>query len=95
METKICKKCGRELNRSHFKNNYLSADGKTSICRDCSKRARQEKKEKQDIAITPPTRRNVEGSNPDLAAFSPRDLILELKARGYKGKLTIEREVVL
>ena len=35
------------------------------------------------------------GGNPDLAQFTPRELIEELKARGYKGKLTIEREIVL
>lgn len=54
METKICKVCGRELPTSYFKNNHLSPDGKTNTCRDCSNKARLEKREKQDISITPP-----------------------------------------
>ena len=37
----------------------------------------------------------INGGNPDLASFTPRELIEELKARGYKGKLVIEREITL
>lgn len=37
----------------------------------------------------------INGGNPDLAPFTPRELIEELKARGYKGKLFIEREITL
>lgn len=36
----------------------------------------------------------INGGNPDLASFTPRELIEELKARGYKGKLVIEREII-
>ena len=35
------------------------------------------------------------GGNPELARFQPRELIEELKARGYSGKLTIIREIQL
>lgn len=34
-------------------------------------------------------------TNPDLAKFKPRELIEELKARGYKGTLTYEQVIRL
>lgn len=34
-------------------------------------------------------------TNPDLAKFKPRELIEELKARGYKGTLTYEQVITL
>lgn len=34
-------------------------------------------------------------TNPDLAKFKPRELIEELKARGYKGMLTYEQVITL
>ena len=33
--------------------------------------------------------------NPDLAKFKPRELIEELKSRGYKGTLTYEQVITL
>ena len=91
METKICKKCGRELPISQFKNNCLSKDGTINICKDCYKKALRERKSKTED-ITPPL---TKGCNPELSQFTPRELIDELKARGYRGKLSIVRKVVL
>lgn len=34
-------------------------------------------------------------ANPDLAKFKPRELIEELKARGYRGTLTYEQVITL
>lgn len=34
-------------------------------------------------------------ANPGLAKFKPRELIEELKARGYKGTLTYEQVITL
>ena len=33
------------------------------------------------------------GGNSELARFTPRELIDELRSRGYKGKLYVTREV--
>nr|DAT06087.1 MAG TPA: hypothetical protein [Caudoviricetes sp.] len=34
-------------------------------------------------------------TNPALASFQPRELIAELRARGYKGTLTYTQEIKL
>jgi hypothetical protein len=88
METKICKKCGRELPTSNFAKRNLSPDGYSNTCNACL--SEKLSKSKQDSTTT-----HKINSNPDLKAFTPRELIEELKARGYKGKLTIAREIIL
>lgn len=35
----------------------------------------------------------VNGANPDLAAFTPRELMLELRARGYVGELLYTKKI--
>ena len=35
------------------------------------------------------------GGNSELARFTPRELIEEMRSRGYKGKLYVTREIVL
>lgn len=90
METKICKKCGKELPVDKFYKNKSQKDGFGYYCKDCVNAYKSSKKA------------NAEGgkltkvfTNPDLAKFKPRELIEELKARGYKGTLTYEQVIIL
>lgn len=92
METKICKKCGKELPVDKFYKNKSQKDGFGYYCKDCLNAYKSSKKA------------NAKGgggkltkvfTNPDLAKFKPRELIEELKARGYKGTLTYEQVITL
>lgn len=91
METKTCKQCGRELPINSFAKHHISTDGHMSICQSC----REEARKQSPLGGAKLTVKPISGGNPDLASFTPRELIEELKARGYKGKLTIKREIVL
>lgn len=80
METKICKSCGRELPISEM---YSNALGVTNVCRDCRK-----KKYNETIA----KRKKNKSLEEELANakilrlqdFTPRELLQELKRRGYE-----------
>lgn len=87
-QAKTCKECGQLLTLDHFRLTPLSADGHANICKECARQKRQQKKD--EFAPTPSG-----GGNPELAKFTPRELIEELRSRGYKGKLTIMREVLV
>jgi hypothetical protein len=91
METKICKKCGRELPLASFAKHHISKDGLMAYCNSCREESRKQSPLGGGKIVVKP----FNGGNPDLAPFTPRELIEELKARGYKGKLTIEREITL
>ena len=90
METKVCKVCGRELPLSDFQKRYLSVDGYANTCKGCVGRNISEGRKNKFSSLS-----RKKGGNPDLAGFTPRELIEELKARGYKGTLKIEREIIL
>lgn len=91
METKICKQCGRELPLDSFAKHHISKDGHMAYCNSC----REEQRKQSPLGGGKMVVKPINGGNPDLAPFTPRELIEELKVRGYKGKLTIEREIVL
>lgn len=76
-QTKTCPKCGRTLPIENF---YKNKDGKPySYCKECVKVLNAARK------ITPP-----DSENP-LSAYTPRQLMQELKRRGYTGKLYIQQ----
>lgn len=82
METKVCKVCGKELPLSEFKVTALSPNGVNTCNKCCVEKARLSRGKKQ----------KGEG-NSALSNFSPRELIEELRVRGYKGKLYYTHEI--
>ena len=85
METKICSRCGRELPLENFNNKAASEDGKQSYCKDCVKAYNMQS------AVA---KKAMQEENP-LSAFKPRELIEELRKRGYRGKLQYVYEITL
>lgn len=79
---KRCGKCGKDLPESEFYRKEKSPDGLQSYCKTCQ--GLSSKKIKKNG-----------GGNPDLSSFTPRQLIEELRARGYKGKLIYTKEITV
>lgn len=85
MQTKECKCCGRELPLNNFKKTRYG--DYVSVCTECStkklrenkqKRIEEQKKKVEDV--------RAENRQLCLADFTPRELMEELKRRGYRGK---------
>lgn len=101
IKTKVCSKCGREWPLSEFYKKSTSKDGLQSYCKACSKKLAieyaQKSREKKKAHKIEDERIEFEGKYKiytckELAPFTPRQLMLELKARGYAGDL-LYREV--
>lgn len=96
METKVCSKCGRELPIESFGKNHTCKDGRCGTCKDCKaayakewqKKNRERKKAKkiEEERIAFESKYKIYTCK-ELAPFTPRELMLELKARGYTGDL--------
>lgn len=96
IKTKVCRKCGRELPAESFFKNHTCKDGVDTICKECKtayqkewqKKNRERKKarkiEEERIAFE--SKYKIYTCK-ELAPFTPRELMLELKARGYTGDL--------
>ena len=91
-ETKKCKVWGRVLPVSEFGKHGKSKDGYRSVCRSCD--GGHEKKSACAVIGTV-IKRSIEGGVPALKGINAKDLIEELRYRGYKGKLVYTREVVV
>ena len=84
-ETKVCKCCGRELPMSNFKKGHW---GYVSVCNECDKQHRAEKRQARiDKAKQKIEDVRAENRQLCLADFTPRELMIELARRGYRGKL--------
>lgn len=81
--TKHCTKCGRDLPTSSFCRKSNSKDGLQTWCKECQANARL-----SNITSV----RIIKQDNP-LSAYTPRELMQELYARGYKGSLTYTKVI--
>lgn len=84
METKICRICGTEKPLLDFPKNSQYPDGYDSRCKVCANEYARSRRAKSKG-----------GGNPQLAEFTPRELIEELKSRGYTGQLKITKTISL
>lgn len=85
METKVCKVCGKELPLSEFRKSPFAING-IATCKKCVN---------EKIKKTKLFKETTSSTNTELAKFTPRELIEELKSRGYKGKLYVTRTIEL
>lgn len=53
------------------------------------------KNQKNEQSVNRPLKMHPVYSNPELAKFTPRQLMNELKARGYSGELHITQKIKL
>lgn len=81
----ICKTCGKDKPEDMF---YKTRTGKCyPYCKECfNEKAKQRRKKRKQ---------EKEENIGELSRYTPRELIEELKRRGYKGKLTYEYEITL
>lgn len=98
---KRCPKCGRLLPKEAFNKKTKSIDGLQDNCKDCMRDYNKERRERMKIEsdeaivkvkeyIDLPQKLHKVFSNPDLARFTPRELMVELKARGFKWEYMLE-----
>lgn len=103
IKTKVCATCHAELPVEEFSKNANAKDGLQSSCRKC-KSAYMKEYWKRKVAKIEEERIENERvefekkykiyTNRELAKFTPRELMLELKARGYRGTLIFEEVIV-
>lgn len=86
--TRICSRCGRELPIERFKK---IAKGYRVVCDECEDAIKAEKKDATDkvemllqYGTLDEILHLVQHKNDDLAAYEPRQLLEEIKRRGYK-----------
>lgn len=100
METKICTKCGRELSVAMFSKKTKSNDGLQKYCKEClneyNKKSYLKKKMQRNAIDTIETIKVGTGeatkiyAHQELSRFSPRQLMEELKARGFQWDYMLE-----
>lgn len=85
IQTKTCTVCGKTLPITDFYRKSSSPDGYYCACKECQtaqiKKSRMTKDSKEKDSI--------------LSEFSPKELIDELKSRGYYGELKYTHTIYL
>lgn len=103
-ETKVCKKCGRELPITEFALNKKHKDGHIGRCKDCVNAYQREryarnkgKQAAQVIPTTPPLNPKFADNTPRELQQEMRELKAELIARGFNVsvKCTILQEIII
>lgn len=77
--TKVCKVCGNEYPIEYFNKSSIG-NGHVSVCKNCDKRNNRSGVPGLNAKST---------ENSPLKNFTPRQLMDELHARGYRGTLTL------
>ena len=85
--TKVCSCCNTKKTLSEFNKNGF---GYKSVCRECENKHRAEKREERN-RIKQQAVDALNAHNMRLSDFTPRELMEELKRRGYEGKLRYVR----
>lgn len=103
--TKVCPKCGRELPTTEFYGNKHNKDGLQDKCKDCqrdwnreyNRRKKVERMKSEDKVETKKVVVDTQErtmckvySEPELAKFTPRQLMQELKSRGFTWDWMLE-----
>lgn len=92
---KKCSRCGRELSEDQFNKCSSTSDGLQHRCKDCSRQANRESYLKKKGLFSFDHVDKVQHltkvySKPELSKFSPRELMAELKARGFRWEYMLE-----
>ena len=93
-ETKVCRRCGRELSISNFKISRYGS--RVSVCTECATNKLRENKQKRiDEQKQKAEDMRTENRQLCLADFTPRELMKRLKDLGYTGKLNyVETHII-
>lgn len=95
---KKCACCGQQLPLSSFNKSKQSQDGHYTYCRECvskKNKERYENKKKKKNSSNPIEFHKPVVLNTELSRFQPRELINELRRRGYRGELKFTQVVSL
>ena len=89
IKTKVCSRCGRELPLTEFPKNAQCRGGHSGICKKCKK------EQVNDYRRNLAEKARLYDMRGGLKDYTPRELMLELKRRGYEGVLSFtERKTI-
>jgi hypothetical protein len=98
LKTKKCSRCGLELPLDSFYRNKQTNDGYCYYCKKCHNEAAKRSKclkPKSSTEHQQSSSLHKIYANPELAKYQPRELIAELRARGYSGELSVRQTITV